>query len=145
MVTFSATMSALTQADSEMPMIRTIEMSADDEDGGKVDDARLRTATSVRLAGQREAEVAQQPDQIVRPADRDGCGADRVFEHEIPADDPREKFAHGGVGVGIGAAGDRDHGGEFAVAHAGEGASDGGDDEGEDHGGSGVIVGGDWA
>ena len=84
--------------------------------------------------------VSEQPDQILRPADRDGGRAHRVFEHQIPADDPREQFAHGGVGVGVGAARDGDHGGEFAVAHAGEGAAERGDDEREDHRGSGVIV-----
>src|SRR5215472_4204446 len=82
-------------------------------------------------------------DDVTGPTHGDGGGADGVFEDEVPADDPGEEFAHGGVGVGVRAAGDRDHGGEFAVAHAGEGATDGGDDEREDDGGSGVIGGGD--
>ena len=85
----------------------------------------------------------KQLDYVAGPADRHGGGADGVFEHEIPADDPREQLAHRGVGVGVRAAGDGDHGGEFAVAHAREGAADGGDDEGEDHGGPGVFRRGD--
>ena len=48
-----------------------------------------------------------------------------------------------GVGVGVGAAGDRDHGGELAVAHAREGAADGRHYEREHHGGPGIIRRGD--
>ena len=53
------------------------------------------------------------------------------------------EFAHGRVGVGVGAARDGNHGGELAVAHAREGATESGDHEGKDDGRSGVVVGGD--
>ena len=87
--------------------------------------------------------LCEQLDDVTRPAYRHRGGADRVLEHQVPADDPGEQFAHGGVGVGVRAAGDGDHGGEFAVAHAGERAADGGDDEREDYRRSGVIGRGD--
>ncbi len=92
--------------------------------------------------GKVNAEGPEEADQILRPADRYGGRAHRIFEHEIPADDPGEKFAHGGVGVCVGAARDGNHGREFAVAHAGEGASEPGDEERKDYGGSGVLMGG---
>ena len=85
--------------------------------------------------------MCRQPHHVARPAHRYRGRAHRVFEHQVPADDPRQQFAHGGVGVGVGAAGDRNHGGELAVAHAGEGAADGGDDEREDHRGAGIVGG----
>ena len=48
-----------------------------------------------------------------------------VFENQIPADDPGEDFAQRGVGIGVGAAGDRNHGGQFGVAKSGKTAGDG--------------------
>ena len=90
-----------------------------------------------------DAERMQQLDHVARPAHRHRRRAHRVFQHQVPADDPGQQFAHGGVGVGVRAARDRDHGGEFAVAHAGEGAADGGHHEGEHHRGPGVVGRGD--
>ena len=53
-------------------------------------------------------------------ADRDDDIADGVFENQIPADDPGEDFAQRGVGIGIGAAGDGDHGGQLRVTKTGK-------------------------
>ncbi len=58
-------------------------------------------------------------------SDADAHVAEGVFEDQIPADDPGDQFAQRGVGVGVGRAGDGDHGGQFGVAKAGEGADDG--------------------
>ena len=69
--------------------------------------------------------------RVLAPGDRHGGGADRVLQHEVPADDPGEQLPHRRVGVGVGAAGDRDHRGELGVAEAGERAADAGDDERE--------------
>src|SRR5206468_32160 len=62
-----------------------------------------------------DAEPVQQVDEVLRKADADGHVADGVLENEIPADDPGDEFAHGGVGVRVGAARDGNHGGKFGV------------------------------
>jgi hypothetical protein len=59
-----------------------------------------------------------------------------VFEDEVPADDPGDQFAEGGVGVGIGRAGDGDHGSELGVTEAGEDADDGDEDQREGESGA---------
>ena len=74
--------------------------------------------------GMVDAEIMQQRGDIARPADRDGRGAHGVFEDEVPADDPGEDLAEGRIGIGVGAAGDRQQRGEFGVAQADEGAGD---------------------
>src|SRR5215470_1744252 len=53
-------------------------------------------------------------------SDADGHVTDRIFEDEVPADDPGDDFAHGGIRIGVGAAGDRNHGGEFGIADRSE-------------------------
>src|ERR1700730_14725278 len=68
--------------------------------------------------------------------DADGHVADGVFEDEIPADDPGDEFAHGGVRVGVGAAGDGDHGCELGVADRSEAANNGDQHEGKRDGGA---------
>ena len=68
---------------------------------------------------------------VLAPGDGDRRRGDGVFENQIPADDPRDQFAHGRVRVGVGAAGHRDHRGELGVTETGKGAADAGDDEGE--------------
>src|SRR5262249_53318177 len=76
-----------------------------------------------------DVEVVEERYESSGPADRYGCGADRVLENEIPTDDPGDKLAHRGERIGIGAASDGNHGGEFAVAKAGESAADRGENE----------------
>ncbi len=58
-------------------------------------------------------------------ADADRHVADGVFQDEVPTDDPGDQFTHGGVSVGVGAASDGDHRGQFGIAEAGEGADNG--------------------
>ena len=140
-VTFKTTITAFTRADSEMPIISSTETAKMMKTAGRLIRPRAwcPTGSWISFARQVDAEHVQQLDHVARPAHRDRGRAHGVFEHQVPADDPRQQLAHGGVGVGVGAAGDRDHGGEFAVAHAGEGAADGRHHEGEHHGGPGVI------
>ena len=76
-----------------------------------------------------DAEVLEEAHDIARPADRDRGGAERVFEDQIPADDPGDELAHRRVGIGVGAAGDRHHRGHLGVAEAGEGAGEGAEHE----------------
>ena len=64
------------------------------------------------------------------------------FQDQVPADDPGQQLAHGGVGEDVGGPGHGDGGGEFGVAHDGQGAGDGGDGEGDGHGGAGEVGGG---
>src|SRR5262252_4274893 len=54
-------------------------------------------------------------DDVLGKADADGHIADGVLEDEIPADNPGDEFAHGGIGVSVSAAGDGNHGGELGV------------------------------
>ena len=56
---------------------------------------------------------------------------DGIFEDQIPADDPGDQFAHGGVGISVGAAGHRNHGGELRVTKTGKSAADAGDNKRE--------------
>ena len=58
-------------------------------------------------------------------ADADGHVADRVFQNQVPADDPGDQFAHGGVGIGVRAARNGDHRGELGVADRGKAANNG--------------------
>ena len=71
-----------------------------------------------------------------------GC-ANRILKHQVPADDPGNKFTHGGIGIGVGAAGDGNHGSKFRIAESGEGATKRSNDEGDGDGGSrGITRGG---
>ena len=70
-------------------------------------------------AGERQAKLAEQDLQIARPADRYDGDDQRIFEQQIPADNPRDEFAKHGVSISIGAAGDGDHPGKLGVAKGG--------------------------
>ena len=72
-----------------------------------------------------QAEPVQQVHHVGGKAHADGHVGAGVFQNQIPADDPGDQFAQGGVGVGIGRAGDGNHGGQFGVTEAGERADDG--------------------
>ena len=58
-------------------------------------------------------------------AHADAHVAEGVLQNQIPADDPCDEFAEGGVGVSVGRAGDGNHGGQFGVTEPGEDADDG--------------------
>ena len=62
--------------------------------------------------------------QICGESHRDRHVGHRVFQNQIPADNPRENFAQNRVGVGVGAARDRNHRGQFGETQAREQASD---------------------
>ena len=78
-----------------------------------------------------EMENFKEFDEVVGPAGGYGAGAHGVFQREIPPDDPGDEFAEGGVGVGIGGPGERNHGGEFGVAETREGAAETGENKGQ--------------
>ena len=78
-----------------------------------------------------DAEPIEKINQVCGKTYADGHVADGVFEDQVPTDDPGDEFAHGGVGVGVGAAGDGNHGRKFGVADGCEAAGDGDQDERE--------------
>ena len=128
---------------------------ADDDDGRQIDqcaggDQRVAAfGKRERGRGQRRrqgeiqaghrAEHAQQFAEVARPRHRHGGCREQVFQHQRPADEPGDHFAQGGVGIGVGAAGNRQHRGELRVAHAGQAAGHGGDQEAEDQRGAGEL------
>jgi hypothetical protein len=98
---------------------------------GRVQRVVLQIGKAARQVGRRNPAQRGMPAKPVEgcghvrgEANADGHVADRVFQNEIPADDPRDELAHGGVGVGVGAAGNGDHRSEFGIAQPGEGAND---------------------
>ena len=153
--TFTSTMMPLKRADSLMPTTR-IAVTASTmktagrlmmapgglqvRGGGFVPDERRHASRPREKFVARH--VLDERAHVARPAHADRGRADQVLEDEVPADDPRDELAHGGVGVGVGATGDRDHGGHFGVAQAREGRRDGGDGERKGDGGPGVGRGG---
>lgn len=82
-------------------------------------------------SGKRNAEIPEKLDEVGGPAACDGRRADAVSQREVSADEPREEFAHGGVGIRVGAAGTRDHRCELGIVQAREGAGDSRQDERE--------------
>ena len=75
------------------------------------------------------SEPVEQIDHVRGEADAHRHVADGVFEDQVPADDPGDEFAHGRVGIGVGAAGDGDHRRQLGIAERGEAADDGDQDE----------------
>src|SRR3954471_9344947 len=61
-------------------------------------------------------EQVEQVDYVRRKSHAYGHVTDRIFQDQIPPDDPGHQLAHGRVGVGVGAARDRDQGRELGVA-----------------------------
>ena len=111
-----------------------------DEKGGEIETempARLvdGVALQVGKAGRQKrgrdparagmhAEPIHEIDDVGGEADAHRHVADGVFQDQVPTDDPGDQFSHGGVGVGIGAAGDGNHGRQLGIAEPGEGADD---------------------
>ena len=113
----------------------------DDEKGGNVE-AEVPAGMVESVAGQilqavgqiggrdphrggMQAEPVEQIDDVRGKADADGHVGAGVFQNQIPADDPGDQFAERGVGVGVGRAGNGNHGRQFGVTEAGERADDG--------------------
>ena len=87
-----------------------------DNHGRQVDD-RIRAAASHidhgagrRGKRRRKAdadEVVKETREVARPPDGDSCRAERIFEDEIPADDPGNELAERRIAVRVGGTGDR--------------------------------------
>src|SRR5207302_4022422 len=76
---------------------------------------------------------AQNPVGVFAPSGRDRSRGHGVFENKIPADDPGNEFAHGRVGISVGAARDGNHRGKLGVTETGKRAADPGDNERKNH------------
>ena len=133
-------MTLLVSADSRMPRTSTTVSSMTIRNAGMLKPKCQPGAYSMlpcrsvrppgRYAGEIQRSAGCQPNQLkcrshVRgEADAHRHVADRIFQDEVPADDPRDQLAHGRVGVGVGAAGDGNHRRQFGVAQRGEAADD---------------------
>ena len=96
-----------------------------DQHRGQVDEGPRRGARRGGHPGRQiEAEAREDALEVAAPADRHGHRADRVLEDQVPADDPGDDLAERRVGVGVGAARDRDHRRELGVAQRGEAAGE---------------------
>ena len=76
-----------------------------------------------------QAEAFQQLVEVARPASGHGGRLQGVLQNQVPADDEGDELAERQIGIGVGRAGNRRHGGELGVAQAGKTAADGGQQE----------------
>ena len=76
------------------------------------------------------------------PSHGHGRGAEEVFENQIPANDPGDELAQGGIRIRVRAPRDRDHRRELGVAQPREQTGEPGRDEGQHDGGARIGGGG---
>ena len=74
-------------------------------------------------------QLLQQAHEIAGPAGSNGSGTEGVFEYQVPADDPGDQLAEGGIAIGVSGPGDGNNGGELRIAKPGKGAGDAGKDK----------------
>ena len=85
------------------------------------------------LVWKAQSEPIEHAISILAPCGGDSRCRNGVFEDEVPTDDPGNEFPHGGIGIGVGAAGNRNHRGELRVTETRKGAADAGNDERKDN------------
>ena len=116
-----------------------------DERAGRMPDP-LRRIIGQRRSRQggrhRNAEILEEAHDVTRPSDRHCGRAQRIFEDQVPADDPGDDLAHRRIGVGVGTPGDRNGRGHFCVTQPRKGAGNRSEDEGHRDGRPGVGRGG---
>ena len=93
----------------------------------------LTTDNSGSMPSNSNPLTTQQIDDMSGKADADSHVRTGIFEDQIPADDPGNQLAHGGVGIGVGRAGNRNHGSEFCITKTSQSADEG-DEEKRDGG-----------
>ena len=134
-------MTELTRADSRMPTTSSsvaaaaMRMAGTFEDrgrGGPVGQDHSGPRRGAPQGGEPDADIREETDHVTRPADRHGRGAERVFEDEVPADDPRQQLAERRVAVRVRRAGHRHRGRELRIAQRRERADHAGEDHRED-------------
>ena len=89
-----------------------------------------------------ETDGGQGPVEVARPSDGHCGGTDRIFENEVPADQPGRELAQAHISVGVGAAGNRHQRRQLRIAERDERAGKAGQHERQDHGGPGIEGGG---
>ena len=85
-----------------------------DGDNGKVKPVQRLRRGSVN------AQIMQEQRHIARPADHHGGRAQRVFQNQVPANNPRHLLPARGRGIGIGASGAGNERGKLGAAQAHE-------------------------
>src|ERR1700720_278441 len=65
-----------------------------------------------------QPEDIQEFDEVIRPSRGYGAGAHRVFESQIPPDNPREELTERCIGVSISAPRQRNQRGKLGIAEA---------------------------
>ena len=78
-------------------------------------------------------EPAENAIGVFAPRCRNRGRGDSIFENKIPANDPRDEFAHGRVGIGVSTPGNGNHRCKFGVTKACEGAADPRHNKGKHH------------
>ena len=123
--TLMTTMTELTVADSLTPKMSSAVTATVTSTAGRLNTAvtgspPATATTRPRCGAQRgwetQAQLAEQRDEIARPADGHRRGTERVLEDQIPADDPGDELAERGVAIGVGRAGDRNARRELRIA-----------------------------
>ena len=118
--------------------------AADQDDGEKQDDEKRRNIEAEMPSGTVDEVAGQVLQAFGQVGGRDPCGGwmeakpveqiddvggeahthrhvgARVFEDQVPADDPGDQLAERRVSVGVGRAGDRNHRGQLCIAESGE-------------------------
>ncbi len=84
-------------------------------------------------------EISQKRNHVTGPAHGHGDGTHRIFQSQVPADDPCEQLAQRRVAVSVGAAGHGNQRGEFGITQRGERRDDARQREGKHHRRSGVL------
>ncbi len=69
---------------------------------GEVLQAQRQVGGREPLGVEVDPEPVEQIDDVSGEADGDAHVGEGVLEDEVPADDPRDELAEGGVGVGVG-------------------------------------------
>ena len=128
--TLMATSSVFVQAVSRMPRTRTTVTASKISTAGKFSHEAPAdvNGSAARISGTPADGDAQKLAEVVRPRSRHRGAAHRVFQDQVPADDPGEQFAEGGVGIGVGAAGNRHGRSKLGIAQRRQSASKTGDE-----------------
>ena len=103
-----------------------------DDETGQVEvggDVRVGAVGGGQLDRQVQAEAFQQFVEVARPAGGHCGRLQGVLQNQIPADHEGDELAERQIGIGVGRAGHRGHGGELGVAQTGKTAADGGQQE----------------
>ena len=93
--------------------------------------ARLKSSPYPSPDGPGDADLVEERLEVRRPALRHHGRAQHHLEQQVPADDPGDQLAEGGVGERVRRPGHRHRGGELRVAERRQPAADGREHEGQ--------------